>query len=206
MKKAWVFSYPLSAQRRLWSDWADAQADLSLRWAHTYFVGFVMLWLIFVWLQTNQLFINELFSFYIPLLFSFDQIWYTSQSTIKQTKSTCVPSEDSDQPWQPPSLIRGFALSFYAWVAKDPNLVMPTTKNLIGLDRCPGWSESLLGIQVIFCLLCLALFCLYINKMYCNTEILIIKICHLIQYLYINHVNEQLQICTISQTKSLFHC
>ena len=35
------FSYPLSAQRRLWSDWADAQADLSLRWAHTHFVGFV---------------------------------------------------------------------------------------------------------------------------------------------------------------------
>ena len=24
MKKAWVLSYPLSAQRRLWSDWADA--------------------------------------------------------------------------------------------------------------------------------------------------------------------------------------
>ena len=42
MKKAWVLSYPLSAQRRLWSDWADAQADLSLRWAHTHFVGFVM--------------------------------------------------------------------------------------------------------------------------------------------------------------------
>ena len=34
MKKAWVLSYPLSAQQRLWSDWADAQADLSLRWAH----------------------------------------------------------------------------------------------------------------------------------------------------------------------------
>ena len=29
MKKAWVLSYSLSAQRRLWSDWADAQADLS---------------------------------------------------------------------------------------------------------------------------------------------------------------------------------
>ena len=41
-KKAWVPSYPLSAKRRLWSDWADAQADLSLRWAHTHFVGFVM--------------------------------------------------------------------------------------------------------------------------------------------------------------------
>ena len=25
-----------------WSDWADAQADLSLRWAHSLFVGFVM--------------------------------------------------------------------------------------------------------------------------------------------------------------------
>ena len=29
-------------QRRLWSDCADAQADLSLRWAHTHFVGFVV--------------------------------------------------------------------------------------------------------------------------------------------------------------------
>ena len=38
-KKAWVLSYPLSAQRRLWSDWADAQAYLSLRWAHSHFVG-----------------------------------------------------------------------------------------------------------------------------------------------------------------------
>ena len=42
MKKAWVLSYPLSAQQRLWSDWADAKADLSLCWAHTHFVGFVM--------------------------------------------------------------------------------------------------------------------------------------------------------------------
>ena len=42
MKKAWILSYPLSAQRRLWSDWSDAQADLSLSWAHSHFVGFVM--------------------------------------------------------------------------------------------------------------------------------------------------------------------
>ena len=42
MKKAWVLSYPLSAQQRLRSDWADAQADLSLRWAPSHFVGFVM--------------------------------------------------------------------------------------------------------------------------------------------------------------------
>ena len=47
MKKAEGLRYPLSAQRRLWSDWADAKADLSLRWAQSHFVGFVMSWLIF---------------------------------------------------------------------------------------------------------------------------------------------------------------
>ena len=46
MKKAWVVFYPLSAQRRLWLDRADAQADLSLHWAHSNFVGFVMRWLL----------------------------------------------------------------------------------------------------------------------------------------------------------------
>ena len=45
MKKPWVLSYPLSTQQRLWSDWADAQADWSLRWAHNHFVDFVMSWL-----------------------------------------------------------------------------------------------------------------------------------------------------------------
>ena len=39
----------LCAQRRLRSDWADAQADLSLRWAHTHFIGFVMSWLMCLW-------------------------------------------------------------------------------------------------------------------------------------------------------------
>ena len=47
MKKPWVLSYPLSAQWRLWSDWADAQADLSLCRVHSHFVGFVMSWLIY---------------------------------------------------------------------------------------------------------------------------------------------------------------
>ena len=47
MKKPWVLSYPFSTQRSFWSDWADAQDDLSLRWAHTHFVGFVMSWLLF---------------------------------------------------------------------------------------------------------------------------------------------------------------
>ena len=46
MKKAWVLSYPLSTQWRLRSHWANAQADLSLWWTHSHFVGFVILWLI----------------------------------------------------------------------------------------------------------------------------------------------------------------
>ena len=34
MKKPWDLNYQLSASRSLWSDWVDAQADLSLCWAH----------------------------------------------------------------------------------------------------------------------------------------------------------------------------
>ena len=37
---SFVVSYPLSAQRSLWSDWTDAQADLSLCWAHVSFCWF----------------------------------------------------------------------------------------------------------------------------------------------------------------------
>ena len=41
MKNAWILSYSFSAQQRFWSAWADAQADLSLRWAHIHLVGFI---------------------------------------------------------------------------------------------------------------------------------------------------------------------
>ena len=44
MKIAWVLCYPLSASED-WSDWVDAQADLSLRWAHSHCVGFLLRWL-----------------------------------------------------------------------------------------------------------------------------------------------------------------
>ena len=40
MKKAWILSYPLSTQQKLWSDWVDAQADLSHHWAHMPFSRF----------------------------------------------------------------------------------------------------------------------------------------------------------------------
>ena len=40
MKKYWVLSFLLRALRRLWPGWTDAQADLSLRWAHRSFCWF----------------------------------------------------------------------------------------------------------------------------------------------------------------------
>ena len=43
----------LHADSEDWSDWADAQADLSLRWAHSHFVGFVMSRLIYTRTQIS---------------------------------------------------------------------------------------------------------------------------------------------------------
>ena len=51
MKKHWALNYLLSAQWRLWSDWADAQADLNLHWAQSHFVGFIMRWIHFICLK-----------------------------------------------------------------------------------------------------------------------------------------------------------
>ena len=45
-------SYPLSAQRRLWSECADAQADLSFAGRTGHFVGFVMSQLNYLWHHT----------------------------------------------------------------------------------------------------------------------------------------------------------
>ena len=42
VKKVWDLRYPLSAQQRLWSDLANAQADLSLCFAYTHCVDCVM--------------------------------------------------------------------------------------------------------------------------------------------------------------------
>ena len=59
MKKHWVLSYVMSTQWRLWSDWADAQADLSLRWAHSRFVA--LSW-------GNSMWIVRMLLFLLPLI------------------------------------------------------------------------------------------------------------------------------------------
>ena len=67
---------------------------------------------------------------------------------LQNQKMTCAPSEDSDQPGHPPSLIR-----VIHWSHKEtlgPSLpIERTAKTLIRLGGCPGWSESLLGVQAI---------------------------------------------------------
>ena len=61
MKKHWVLSYPLSTLRRLWSDWANAQADPSLPWVHMQFCWFSCAvahitrdWHEWAWAQQNK--------------------------------------------------------------------------------------------------------------------------------------------------------
>ena len=69
MKKHWALSYPLSAQQRLWSDRVEAQADLSFRWAHTHFVGFVMSWLILLKQCMTLLHIHKMYKGWLSKLF-----------------------------------------------------------------------------------------------------------------------------------------
>ena len=61
----------------------------------------------------------------------------------KTIKVTCAPSEDSDQPGHPPSLI---SLPCPHEKSLGPELhIERIAKTLIRLGECPGWSESSLG-------------------------------------------------------------
>ena len=69
----------------------------------------------------------------------------------KTNKMACAPSEDSDQPGHPPSLIRVFAVRMKkSWVLSYP---LSAQRRLIRLGRCPGWSEISLD-RMPFCWFC----------------------------------------------------
>ena len=96
MKNAWALSYLLSAQRRLWSDWLTprliwvyagrtviAKVDLSLRWAHSHFVGFVMRRLLCTSITCTPVYYS------IPLnLDPFCFIWYFRKNKTNKKKKT----------------------------------------------------------------------------------------------------------------------
>ena len=72
-------------------------------------------------------------------------------ATWQNQQSDCAPSEDSDQPGHPPSLISlRCALNGYL---RTQAFFMRTAKTLIRLGGCPGWSESSMGAHS-FCWFC----------------------------------------------------
>ena len=71
--------------------------------------------------------------------------------TWQNQQNEWVPSEDSDQPGHPPSLIWVFAVRMKkAWVLSYP---LSIQRRLTRLGGCPGWSESSLGAHS-FCWFC----------------------------------------------------
>ena len=69
----------------------------------------------------------------------------------KTNQNDLCTQQNSGQPGQVPSLIRGFAVRMKkAWVLSYP---LSAQRILIRLGRCPGWSESLLGTQIILLVL-----------------------------------------------------
>ena len=73
---------------------------------------------------------------------------YTNQPKHDKTNTmTFAPSENSDQPGHPPSLIRLFAVRLKEfWVLSYP---LSAQRRLIRLGGCTGWSESLPGTHII---------------------------------------------------------
>ena len=125
-KKPRVLSYPLSAQWRLWSDWADAQADLSLHWAHMPFCWFcheaahMPCELLFnrqphLRIEITNLTHSCTVSHKWDLGKQCRARWDSAEqdtwaASWQNQQNDCAPSEDSDQPEHLPSLIRVFAM------------------------------------------------------------------------------------------------
>ena len=82
MKKACVLSYPLSAQRRLWSDWEDAQADLSLHWVHMSFCWFCHEAAHFLPVQCLLTPLCLVYSSLLAMIIFIFIIWATSQENL----------------------------------------------------------------------------------------------------------------------------
>ena len=65
----------------------------------------------------------------------------------KTSQMECAPSEDSDQPGHPPSLIRVFAVRLKK--ARILSYPLSARRRLIRMGGCQGWSESSLGTHAI---------------------------------------------------------
>ena len=117
MKKHWAFNYLLSAQWRLWSDWADAQADLSLHLAHVILLvlscGGLFLFVHSLLCHNSSSWYN-LWLWYSLLIISF---WPRQANLVFIAYAS---SEGSGEPAHPRSLARTFAArSYKQWVKRN---------------------------------------------------------------------------------------
>ena len=82
----------------------------------------------------------------------------------------CAPSEDSDKPGHPPSLISVFAASLKK--ARSLSYPLSAHRGLWPLGGCPGWSESSLDAYAILLVLsrCGSFICLFSFVVWCNAS------------------------------------
>ena len=111
--------YPLSAQWRLLSYLADAQADLSLRWAHTHFFGFVM------WLKYFVTHCKLVVSTVMILSLRTDISWQTVQTQIRLLHAV----------WSGCTLFANPSTSF----GPVTYTVKPPSSNFSKLIKCPNF-------------------------------------------------------------------
>ena len=139
-----------SVQRRLWSDWVDA--DQRLRWVHMSFCWFCHAAAHFHSdrCQRNRLFFcmilcNSLRRYCLSLSYANEPRHdKTHKVTVRPAKTQI--SLGIRPVWSESSLCA-------QRVAKDQAFFMRTAKTLMRLGGCPGWSESSLGAQP-HCLFC----------------------------------------------------
>ena len=124
MEKHEGLSYHLSPQWRLWSDWADAQANLSLCRAHTRFVGFLMSRLFYACSHDDN-----------RITFRGCHFDVMSRLMTKSTKCPVRPAK-TDQPGHPPSRIRVFVVRMKKH--KGLSYHLSPQWRLIRLGGCPG--------------------------------------------------------------------
>ena len=126
MKKPWVLSYPLSAQRRLWSDLGACPG-----WSESSLGAQSFCWFCHEAAQIKKHFKRESSDNSLSQLKQREQEPHRD----KTNKMTCAPS---DQPEHPPSLIREFAVHMNKAWAELP--FKRTAKTLI---RCAHSSFSI---------------------------------------------------------------
>ena len=98
--------------------------------------GFLMKLIIYFWTLGHK----------TPL--GYGHIWAASR---QNQQNDCAPSENSDQPGHPPSLIRVLAVRSVS--SYGPKLSSCGQRRLIRVGGCPGWSESSLGAHAILLVL-----------------------------------------------------